>query len=118
MDRAAGESILKAVPPATLELALGAHEGSGSQRLAQDPQHCAGAQVVAHDPFCYSGASLSLMGGWDPCRYPRSPALIWLLGEYSSKETEAQWERSILGLQIGTVEARLCSLLPHGWMTG
>lgn len=114
MDRAAGESILKAVPLATPELALGAHKVNESQRLAQDPQNCAGAQVVACDPFCYRGASLSLMGGWDPHRYARSPALIWLLGEYSSKETEAQWERRTLGLQTVTVEARLCSLLSHG----
>lgn len=81
MDRATGESILKAVPRATLDLVLEAHKMNENQRLAQEPQHCARSQAVACSPFRYRGASLSLMGGWDPHKYPRSPALIWLLGE-------------------------------------
>lgn len=47
MDRVAGESILKSVPAATLDLALEAHKANESQGLAQEPQHGAGIQVVA-----------------------------------------------------------------------
>lgn len=34
------------------------------------------------------------MGDWVPHRYARSPSLVRLLGEYSSKETEARSSNS------------------------
>lgn len=39
-------------------------------------------------PFCCREASLTLTSGWDSLGTQVSCPLIWLLGEYSSNETE------------------------------